>query len=83
MSDRSMREPKSCQITEGQANAIYNSRHKVSWIRQLWFGATTISKSHFLKPCPRCHGNDRLREIAEAPGFVLCECQRCDMEYLA
>jgi hypothetical protein len=70
-------------ITEKQSNYFYNKQNKVSFLRQLWFGSKTISKSHFLKPCPKCHGNDKIKELSEAPGFVICLCNRCELEYLA
>lgn len=38
-------------ITEKEANRTFNRRHKVSRLRQWWFGSTTIGRNHFIRPC--------------------------------
>lgn len=67
-------------VTRKQADAIFRRNNKVSRLRQWWFGSS-FSRYDY-RPCPRCHGNDRVVDVAEAPGFTQYHCLRCDRTYI-
>lgn len=71
------------RISDRETVSIYRKRYGVSRLRQWWYGGKTVSGNFGLKPCPTCHGNDRIRELMEAPGFVIAFCDRCQSDYLA
>lgn len=63
-----------------QFERYYRRHYRISWWRQFRNGSRIVSYS--IGPCPVCHGNDRVKELGEAPGFVKCHCERCDETYL-
>jgi hypothetical protein len=57
----------------------YRKRYRVSRLRQWWHRSSI--KRYNERPCPTCHGNDRVSDIREGFACITLHCDRCGHDY--